>query len=589
MTITQDLIPFGALLKRELVVHLRRRSSGSGLIVLVGLAIGGIWIMTMTPFPRGMASMMFSGGLYIAYFVSLLLVPTVAAVSIASERQNQTLDLLQLTLLRASGIVIAKMLNAVGYFLLLCIGVLPVFGVVFFYVGVEIAQFLQGVAIILASTLAHAAIGVAASASQRSPMRAIVRGLALTLFWSSGLFIGLLGIALTTMSITTPSGPGFFSAIFVSLSSCVPWFALASMLTMGMAPPGLGLSSMPVVAVAYQLVIFVLALLYATFAFRRASRRNPPADVAPLSLGRKSGKGATRWISDRANPIYVKEHRTGFLAMSNVRWLPRIRVTYIVFGAAFLIVALAILQTGDFRISLVSMVPILSLPLALIAPAVAAASLVRERTTVTYELLSTSLVTPRQIVFGHTLAGVQGLITLQWAAIVGLTLACICCGGFWDVEVGRFASNLIICMLQFPVLVAIGAWAGVLASTVSRAIVLSYAVAGIYALLPGIFTVLLEIFFYPSNPGPILLPDSVRDFFDSLFLVIGSPFMTNTFERPSTYGVVEHDVLRFWNLAVHFVIWAPIALLAARILARSRLNESRLQNLLNRTILPKEF
>jgi hypothetical protein len=583
MNIAQDLIPFGALLKRELVVHLRRRSSGSGLIVLVGLAIGGIWLMTMAPFPRGLASMVFSGGLYIGYFVSFLLVPTVAAVSIASERQNQTIDLLQLTLLRASGIVIAKMLNAVGYFLLLCIGVLPVFGVVFFYVGVEIAQFLQGVAIILASTLAHAAIGVAASASQRSPMRAIVRGLALTLFWSSGLFIGLLGIALTTMSITTPSGPGFFSAIFVSLSSCVPWFALASMLTMGMAPPGMGMTFLPVTAVTYQLVIFVLALVYATFAFRRASRRNPPADVAPLSLGRKSGKGATRWISDRANPIFVKEYRTGFLAMRNVRWLPRMRATYIVFGAAFVITAIYIFRSGDMSISVGLLTLALSVPLAVIAPTVAAASLVRERTAPTFELLNTTLITSSEIVVGHVFAAIQGLFGVLFAYIIGIGLACIVVGAHSRDDMTMVMYGLFYCMLQFPILVAIGAWAGVLASTVSRAVILAYAAAAAYACLPGIITVGMILLFSPTL-SYTQLPRELREASELMQWILSPPLLV-TIDR----GFTNPTNAVVWNLLIHALIWIPITFLAARILARSRLNESRLQNLLNRTLLPKEF
>lgn len=370
---------------------------------------------------------------------------------------------------------------------------------------------------------------------------------------------------------------------FVSLASCVPWFALTSMVTMGMMPPGTGLSFLPVTAVLYQLVVCALALAYATFSFRRTSRRNPPADVAPLTLGRNAGNGATRWISDRANPIYVKEIRTGFLAMKNVRWLPRMRATYVAAAAAFLIAAIYFYRSGDRSVPMAFLSIMLATPLALIAPTVAAASLVRERTSPTYELLSTTLATPRQIVFGHAFAAMQGLVSLWVSLMLGTYAAVLGSGAYSLDSAGNTAYALACCLLQFPVLVAIGAWAGVLTSTVSRAIILSYAVTGVYVLLPGIIAMAMTLL-YTQSLNFMDLPRGLREYTDLLFQILSSPVFA-LFDKPASF----RNSLAIWNLLYHALIWIPIALMAGRILANSQRNEARLQNLLNRALLPKEF
>ena len=90
----------------------------------------------------------------------VLAVPALTAGSISGERERQTLDLLLVTKMSPLSIVVGKLLSSMAFVLLLIVGTLPVFGVVFYFGGVEILDVLQMMGFMLATAFLVGAISV---------------------------------------------------------------------------------------------------------------------------------------------------------------------------------------------------------------------------------------------------------------------------------------------------------------------------------------------------------------------------------------------------------------------------------------------
>ncbi|NLG89279.1 MAG: ABC transporter permease [Clostridiaceae bacterium] len=67
-------------------------------------------------------------------------VPAITAVSISSERERQTLDLMLVTATPARTIILGKIMVSIAHTMLLLVASLPVIGIVFFFGGIGIAD-----------------------------------------------------------------------------------------------------------------------------------------------------------------------------------------------------------------------------------------------------------------------------------------------------------------------------------------------------------------------------------------------------------------------------------------------------------------
>lgn len=116
------------------------------------------------------------------------IVPGITAGAIAGERERQTLVSLQVTLLKPSAIVSGKLLASLAYVLLLVVATLPLVGVTFVIGGVGLAEVVAGMAMVVLTAFALAAVAVACSALFRRTQGATVTAYALTVLLVVGTF-----------------------------------------------------------------------------------------------------------------------------------------------------------------------------------------------------------------------------------------------------------------------------------------------------------------------------------------------------------------------------------------------------------------
>ena len=76
----------------------------------------------------------FSLSLFVVY---MLIVPGLTGTAIVLERERETYDLIHLSLISKTGIIVAKLASSIGYILLLLISTLPVLASIFFLIGVD--------------------------------------------------------------------------------------------------------------------------------------------------------------------------------------------------------------------------------------------------------------------------------------------------------------------------------------------------------------------------------------------------------------------------------------------------------------------
>jgi ABC-type transport system involved in multi-copper enzyme maturation permease subunit len=102
------------------------------------------------------------------------IVPGMTSAAIAGERERQTLVPLQVTLLSARSIVVGKLLASLAFVVLLVLAALPLLSVPFLLGGVDAAEVLHGVAMLLAVAVVLACTSLACSSTLRRTQLATV-------------------------------------------------------------------------------------------------------------------------------------------------------------------------------------------------------------------------------------------------------------------------------------------------------------------------------------------------------------------------------------------------------------------------------
>jgi len=140
----------------------------------------------------------------LSLFQMLLLVfitPASTATAISGERQRQTLDLLLVTRLSSTGIVLGKLVAALSFDLLLLLCALPLFSLVFLFGGVAPEQLAEAYVVFFGTTLVLGTAGLCISTlTRRSGAASVISNI-------FG-FILTLGLALITAFVVSVSGSG---------------------------------------------------------------------------------------------------------------------------------------------------------------------------------------------------------------------------------------------------------------------------------------------------------------------------------------------------------------------------------------------
>lgn len=425
-----------AIVRRELLSGLRNIRPYLFLLLLMGTMIGGLilnlnWLderYSRYKIPVGSHDLrglfaVFSLGLY---FGAALLVPSLTGVSICTEKQQDSYDLLRMTFIRPLSLALAKLLNALGIFGLICVATLPVVGVFFFLVGIDWVQVLQSGLIIFAATLSCAGIGLLCSAVFYRTVPAIITAFLAGAFFHGGfLLFGALCMELFFWG--TPFYYAFYDAVDeeTALAAC-PLAALV-LIGDGRFPAG-----SLALGVAFHTTIFLVALWLTLLVLRRPARpmrvqtERPIDDQALLKARRKKFPyylldplRRRPMIPDGRNPLYFKERQTSLVGHGT--W--GIRIFY---GVALISVAisLAYVVSADYSIdgggAFVAFPMLANTVLVLlITPALVATSVAKEFEWGNMDMLHMTLLPPDQWISGKYRAALYACTIPMGAALVG--------------------------------------------------------------------------------------------------------------------------------------------------------------------------
>jgi ABC-type transport system involved in multi-copper enzyme maturation permease subunit len=152
-------------------IHNQAEFSGDGFVAAAGPTMG-----------RGI----FENLLALVLFFVLFFTPAYAASQVSGERERRTLSLLQVTLVRPSQIVAGKLLASVAWLLVLIVAAAPIAATGFFMGGVNVSDFVTGLALIVIVAISVAAVALGLSSITRKTTTSIV----LTYIFVLSLLIG---------------------------------------------------------------------------------------------------------------------------------------------------------------------------------------------------------------------------------------------------------------------------------------------------------------------------------------------------------------------------------------------------------------
>lgn len=185
---------------KELLARMRGpRTFVVATLLLLPLAVvaAGIYAMIASMPPGDVSSGPPVGKLFFAAVTAVelglvcLLAPALTADLISGERERQTLDLLLVTPLSRRQIVLGKLAAALASLLLLIVLALPIQAVAILIGGVEVAELLAGLVLLVLTATTYGCVGLYWSARLHSTRAAMLISYATTLLGVGGLPLAL--------------------------------------------------------------------------------------------------------------------------------------------------------------------------------------------------------------------------------------------------------------------------------------------------------------------------------------------------------------------------------------------------------------
>ncbi len=178
MGVPTSLLPITALIRRELLTSLRQQRYFW--LIAAGVGFASFFAIMEWPgeYARPQLMALRSKDIFfeLAFTLAMgvvMVIPALAGSSIVTEREEETYELLAMTAARPWQVLLAKLLNSAGHFMVMLIALMPVAACAFFLVGLDIDLLWRTLVIISASALLCAAVGVVCSAFSQRPMAAI--------------------------------------------------------------------------------------------------------------------------------------------------------------------------------------------------------------------------------------------------------------------------------------------------------------------------------------------------------------------------------------------------------------------------------
>lgn len=170
--------PLLAIIWRELLTTLRRRRYGLLLLIAALVQLLSAWVtfIVMVEYTLNVSravSEVLTVQCATLLLILFLVVPALAAVTLAAERRQETDDLLRTALFHPATVVGGKLLAVLATFMLFHIALLPFGAFIYFFAGIELRSLFQSSFLLYTTALAHAAVGMLLSQVLSSPSRAV--------------------------------------------------------------------------------------------------------------------------------------------------------------------------------------------------------------------------------------------------------------------------------------------------------------------------------------------------------------------------------------------------------------------------------
>lgn len=172
------LLPVIALVRRELLSSLRQRRYF--FLIAIAAAIALIAVASLWPRHNAMLWEMRNAAYPIFAMVVMtligaaaLILPAIAGASIVSEREEDTFELLAMTCARPWQVIVAKLINCAGHYLLMIVTLAPAAATVYFLVGINTSVIWHVFLLLTSTAMVCAAAGVLCSAVFRRTLPAI--------------------------------------------------------------------------------------------------------------------------------------------------------------------------------------------------------------------------------------------------------------------------------------------------------------------------------------------------------------------------------------------------------------------------------
>ena len=450
------------------------------------------------------------------FYGCLLFVPAFAANAIVIEKEQSTYDFLKTSLIRPSGIILSKLLNAVAFFVVLLVGVLPVVGVLFFLVGIDTLDVLKSLGFVVVTATSCASVGLLSSAIFRRSFVAIAGGyLGVAALMVAPMLVGFILVATLTFVLDIRSVSGEIEVIWAAVSPIG-----AMRYTLGGGGNG------PLILNAGLQLLFILGCLSLTLRVVRRPEKTPrieqqkPIDsIEVLDQRRKTfpwylidPHRRKKSIEDGRNPMMVREMRWGLMNKSGTS----VRVFYCAFILYFFVGAMAWMSRSNdaMRDWILFQIYVT----VLLAPALMSNALTKEMELGNLDMLRMTLLRPRDIILGKLAAGAMALFPVLAAALISCIPVMI-----MGVRPGRVMAmgygTLFVCAL---ISLSIGLLASLMAKRTTTALVISY-VLGVAAF--GGVTVGMDMFSMVADQA---LPQEFSQFFSPITAFVQSSKIMGT-------------------------------------------------------------
>ncbi|OCA85473.1 ABC transporter permease [Bacillus sp. FJAT-27225] len=188
------------------------------LLALCLVTIGYIFIQSQAfgsnLFRPDQSRIMFMVLSFIQLGLILFITPGLTAGVISGEREKQTLNILLTTTQTSTGIIIGKLISSVSFLLLMIIGSMPIYSIVFLFGGISPLQVLLVLGYYIFLILVFGSIGVLFSTLIRKTIVSMISTYGVTLFMAAGTaFLFLISIQYNSMSGGTTPVPYFFAML----------------------------------------------------------------------------------------------------------------------------------------------------------------------------------------------------------------------------------------------------------------------------------------------------------------------------------------------------------------------------------------